>query len=195
MKEKIIEILTSYVDRGVTDLFPYIDADAMNLNKIAENILDLVKTNISERSVQMPVRNASDVASGEHYWDNCPCCGAEPDIIRIGNEHTIKIKVKCPKCGLERTDASIYHGFPWLEEVSQKKWNRRVLLPHNIGRKLAKIEGWVETGISLIEVNNTEAIEILSKARSELYKTWNQKKHNVAGYGSLDGLRPAKEGT
>ena len=115
---------------------------------------------------------------GEHYWANCPCCDTEPDIIRIGNEHTktIKIKVKCPKCRLEQIDASIYHGFQWLEEVSQKKWNRRVLLPHNIGRKLAKIEGWVETGISLIEVNNTEAIEILSKARSELYKTWNQKK-------------------
>ena len=55
MKEKIIEILTSYVDGGVTDLFPYIDADAMNLNKIAGNIFKLVKTNISERSVQTPV--------------------------------------------------------------------------------------------------------------------------------------------
>ena len=123
MKKKIIEILTSYVDGGVTDLFPYIDA--IYLNKIAENILDLVKTNIKCQVVTI-VWNASGVASGEHYWDNCPCCSTKPDIIRIGNEKTIKIKVKCPKCGLERTDASIYHGFPWLEEVSQKKWNRRV---------------------------------------------------------------------
>lgn len=57
----------------------------------------------------------------------CPFCGGEPDLQHIGNEHLKKraIKIKCKQCRCQRTDAAIYHGFNWLEEVAAKNWNQR----------------------------------------------------------------------
>ena len=64
-------------------------------------------------------------------------------------------------------------------ESNKKKTNQVqqvVRLPDYYQRRIARVEGWVESGISLIGINNEEAIGILKKARKELYKTWNQKK-------------------
>lgn len=57
----------------------------------------------------------------------CPFCGETPKIIYTGNDHTKirKIKIKCPKCRIERTDAAMQHDFEWLERISIANWNKR----------------------------------------------------------------------
>jgi len=57
----------------------------------------------------------------------CPFCGTEPDVEFIGNAHTKsrKVKVRCPKCRIERTDAAIRYGFEWLRGIAEKNWNQR----------------------------------------------------------------------
>ena len=61
---------------------------------------------------------------------SCPFCGTEPKVRHIGNEHTKKrsVKIKCPKCRIERTDASLKHGFDWLDRVAIEQWNKRSLV-------------------------------------------------------------------
>lgn len=57
----------------------------------------------------------------------CPCCGCDDlKIIHIGNDRTKsrKLTIQC-KCGIRRTDAAIRHGFDWLEDISQERWNTR----------------------------------------------------------------------
>ena len=58
----------------------------------------------------------------------CPFCGATPKVTYIGNEHTSKrsITVKCPKCRIQRTDATLSHGFDWLDAIAKEAWNERV---------------------------------------------------------------------
>lgn len=58
---------------------------------------------------------------------SCPFCGSKPEVKYIGNNRTKKraIRVKCPKCRIERTDAALRYGFDWLEEVAAKNWNQR----------------------------------------------------------------------
>lgn len=60
----------------------------------------------------------------------CPFCGGEPTFIKIGNVHTkMAVTVRCPKCRVERTDATPKafnhsdHG--WLLATAGKNWNRR----------------------------------------------------------------------
>lgn len=57
----------------------------------------------------------------------CPFCGAEPELIRRGNEHTRKrsVDVRCPECRVQRTDAAIVHDLDWLESRAVENWNRR----------------------------------------------------------------------
>ena len=60
----------------------------------------------------------------------CPFCGGEPTFIKIGNVHTkMAVTVRCPKCRVERTDATPKafnnsdHG--WLLATAGKNWNKR----------------------------------------------------------------------
>jgi len=58
---------------------------------------------------------------------DCPFCGGRPVASLMGNGKfikTIKIKIKCTQCRVERTIASI-RSIEWLEEVSIAKWNMR----------------------------------------------------------------------
>lgn len=57
----------------------------------------------------------------------CPFCGGDPVIKYIGNEHTKKrrIEIKCSKCRVKRTDATIYNDFEYLERVASEQWNER----------------------------------------------------------------------
>ena len=57
----------------------------------------------------------------------CPLCHTELKITHIGNEHTKsrRIKVKCPNCRIERTDATREHGFDWLEGIIVKFWDNK----------------------------------------------------------------------
>lgn len=60
---------------------------------------------------------------------NCPFCGSEPKVKRIGNEHTKRrsIEVKCSGslCRASQVNAAIHHDFKWLQDVSIKAWNNR----------------------------------------------------------------------
>jgi hypothetical protein len=56
----------------------------------------------------------------------CPLCGAELKIRHIGNDYTKsrKLEVSCPECRIHRADATIRHGFEWLEDLAEKFWNQ-----------------------------------------------------------------------
>jgi hypothetical protein len=58
----------------------------------------------------------------------CPFCGGKPDFRYVGNNYTRtrKITVECTSCRIQRTDAAITHGFNWLEEVAERRWNQRL---------------------------------------------------------------------
>lgn len=57
----------------------------------------------------------------------CPFCGSEPEMKYTGNEWTKsrKIEIKCPGCRVKLINASMKHGFDWLEDVTVKAWNTR----------------------------------------------------------------------
>ena len=60
----------------------------------------------------------------------CPFCGSDAEVIHIGNDYTKsqKIKIKCPKCRIERTDKVINHSIEWLLSKSVDSWNKRDIL-------------------------------------------------------------------
>ena len=69
-------------------------------------------------------------------WDDCrtiellPCpfCGGEPDLQHIGNDYvkTKKIRIKCKKCFIQRTQAALRdRSFEWLENKMAEHWNKR----------------------------------------------------------------------
>ena len=57
----------------------------------------------------------------------CPFCGAEPVKKYIGNAHTKKraVKISCPQCRIQRTDAAIHHDHEWVDERATINWNQR----------------------------------------------------------------------
>lgn len=58
----------------------------------------------------------------------CPFCGGLPEIRHIGNDcsQKRKITIRCPRCRIERTDATLSHpGFDWLDKVGAENWNQR----------------------------------------------------------------------
>ncbi len=73
-----------------------------------------------------------------HTWDSgeeiflsdCPFCGSEPEVSHIGNNHTKKrtIEIKCKGCNVKMRNSAMKNNFSWLESVSVKKWNNRVLI-------------------------------------------------------------------
>jgi DNA-directed RNA polymerase subunit RPC12/RpoP len=70
------------------------------------------------------------VNSGEKFKVNlyrCPFCGSEPEITSIGNYHTKDrgIKIRCPKCRIQRIHKAIRKDFAWLIATAQDAWNRR----------------------------------------------------------------------
>jgi len=57
----------------------------------------------------------------------CPFCGTIPNVEYIGNNYTqvLKVKIKCPKCRVQRTDSSRHSDFEWLGKISVEHWNER----------------------------------------------------------------------
>lgn len=57
----------------------------------------------------------------------CPMCGAEPDAIEVGNDHTKKrsLTIKCPKCRVQITNSAMRFSMEWLHEISANQWNCR----------------------------------------------------------------------
>ena len=57
----------------------------------------------------------------------CPCCGGEPELTFIGNPYTKsrKVTIKCKKCRLQRTDATIRNTAEWAANVAIEQWNKR----------------------------------------------------------------------
>lgn len=58
----------------------------------------------------------------------CPCCGGEPELTFIGNPYTKsrKVNIKCKKCRLQRTDATMRHDAEWIAKHAISDWNKRV---------------------------------------------------------------------
>lgn len=59
---------------------------------------------------------------------SCPCCGGEPELLFTGNPYTKsrKVTIKCKKCRLQRTDATISNNAEWAAKVAIEQWNKRV---------------------------------------------------------------------
>jgi len=59
---------------------------------------------------------------------SCPCCGGEPKLTFIGNPYTKsrKVTIKCKKCRLQRTDATMRHDAEWIAKHAINDWNKRV---------------------------------------------------------------------
>lgn len=57
----------------------------------------------------------------------CPFCGGDPEINRKGNASTTKrsVKIRCVRCGAERTESALKYSMKWLENVAITKWNQR----------------------------------------------------------------------
>ena len=57
----------------------------------------------------------------------CPFCGADPELIFIGNGYTKirKAQIKCPKCRIQRIDATIKHSSEWVAKAAINHWNER----------------------------------------------------------------------
>ena len=57
----------------------------------------------------------------------CPFCGGEAKLTFIGNDHTKtrKVIIKCTKCFVKRTDATIKNNHEWCAKTSINKWNTR----------------------------------------------------------------------
>ena len=54
----------------------------------------------------------------------CPLCGTMLELQYSGNSHTKlrKLRIKCPSCRIERTDATLRHDFEWLENKAIEFW-------------------------------------------------------------------------
>lgn len=71
---------------------------------------------------------------------NCPFCGSEAKIKRIGNELSRKreIEIKCTsiKCRTTQRGGVIRFGFDWLEPRMIANWNRRFVCLDKNGDKV-----------------------------------------------------------
>ena len=63
----------------------------------------------------------------------CPFCGTIPEIIHIGNNYTRKkaVKVRCRKCRVARTTATLTQSFAWLEKAAVRNWDQRPATSNN----------------------------------------------------------------
>ena len=61
----------------------------------------------------------------------CPCCGGDPVIIFVGNPHTKsrKVTIKCERCRLERSDATMRRDAEWCAKGAIQQWNKRAKAP------------------------------------------------------------------
>lgn len=57
----------------------------------------------------------------------CPFCGAEPELLQIGNDYTKKrsVVIKCNRCRIQRKDSALRNSMVWLVDVAVKQWNQR----------------------------------------------------------------------
>ncbi len=64
----------------------------------------------------------------------CPFCSADPEMKMSGNYHhkRRRITVRCRKCRIERSDASISNNNLWLVRVAEKNWNARSTVPAEV---------------------------------------------------------------
>jgi Lar family restriction alleviation protein len=58
---------------------------------------------------------------------NCPFCGSEPEIIRVGNCHTKSRRaiVWCKGCNVQKVVGAIVYNLDWCEATAIAQWNRR----------------------------------------------------------------------
>jgi len=57
---------------------------------------------------------------------NCPFCGGEPILRKIGNDFTKRsVEIKCKDCRVLRINSAIRNSMDWLVNISTKEWNTR----------------------------------------------------------------------
>jgi len=73
-------------------------------------------------------------ANGEEFKADkllpCPCCGGEVKITFMGNGNgkCRKCEIKCKRCFLKRTNATIRHSHEWNAINAITDWNKRTPL-------------------------------------------------------------------
>lgn len=53
----------------------------------------------------------------------CPFCGAEPEMVQIGQN---KIRIKCPECLVEKEQKVLRQTVDWLKGKMVAWWNSRM---------------------------------------------------------------------
>jgi len=99
-----------------------------NLFEMAYTHMNLLRKEKEEASQEMETYdNGGNLIELDELLP-CPFCGGEPEIIFIGNNQTKSrsVKIKCPDCRIERTDAGIRFNHQRIAEIAVKNWNRRI---------------------------------------------------------------------
>ena len=80
---------------------------------------------MNEVSEASPATNGSDLE--RLVMLPCPFCGAEPEMMQIGNDYTKKrsVVIKCNRCRIQRKDSALRNSMDWLVDVAVKQWNQR----------------------------------------------------------------------
>jgi hypothetical protein len=116
-----------------------------------------------------------------------PCfCGGEPKVEHKGNNYRKKksITIKCKKCRLSRTDATLNHDFAWVEKVAADNWNWRpdeeTINPKLTLKQYTAVTCVVHGGAKKMQSQILqEAYEEIERAYAVFYEHWHNAAHEA----------------